>query len=273
MANKNITVISILLLMMTATAVCETKPKVKVPKSTLPEGYVLNYVQGEFSVSATGKSYFKIEDEIKDSGLIAEAGKTFKMLPSSTLEKLETLVKMDDCNKTIRLQATVVKYEGISYLFAASYIPLAAQESIEEPEPEATAEEGTETTEKPKKDSILSDEVKELLTPKFTPNLKQNKLPETFKVKDDYNLVSRTGFLTIDKDGKNFRIDSLGRKRAKSGFIPLPCGTLEMAEKKTYRIPGRRRYKISGIVTRYKGQDYLLLQKIVETYNHGNFAR
>jgi hypothetical protein len=46
---------------------------------------------------------------------------------------------------------------------------------------------------------------------------------------------------------------------------------LESAEEKTANEPDKVRFKIAGIVTRYKGENYLLLHRIVRIYSNGNF--
>jgi hypothetical protein len=90
---------------------------------------------------------------------------------------------------------------------------------------------------------------------------------------NDYNIVSKTGFVIVTGDIKSFRIDSLGRNVNNTSYILLPCRNLEWYEKVKYDIPGRRRYMVSGIVTEYEGRKYLLIQRLVRTYNNGNFAR
>ena len=35
----------------------------------------------------------------------------------------------------------------------------------------------------------------------------------------------------------------------------------------------RQRFRVSGIVTTFRGNTYMLLQRATRTYSHGNFAR
>jgi hypothetical protein len=46
-----------------------------------------------------------------------------------------------------------------------------------------------------------------------------------------------------------------------------------LAEITRAAIPEPVRFKIAGVVTKYKGEKYLLLQKATRIYGHGNFAR
>jgi hypothetical protein len=59
-------------------------------------------------------------------------------------------------------------------------------------------------------------------------------------------------------------------------FRLLPCQVLEQAELQS-ATGGLRsdqiRLKIAGIITEYKGDKYLLLQRATRVYSHGNFGR
>jgi hypothetical protein len=48
---------------------------------------------------------------------------------------------------------------------------------------------------------------------------------------------------------------------------------LELAEQRQSAVPEPVRFKIAGIVTKYKGKNYLLLQKVTRVYSHQNFDR
>lgn len=70
-----------------------------------------------------------------------------------------------------------------------------------------------------------------------------------------------------------FVLDALGRNVRPVSLRLLPCEALELAELAQSVIPEPVRFKIAGIVTKYKGEKYLLLQKATRIYSHGNFAR
>jgi hypothetical protein len=48
---------------------------------------------------------------------------------------------------------------------------------------------------------------------------------------------------------------------------------LELAEQRQSAVPVPVRFKIAGIMTKYKGENYLLLQKATRIYSHQNFDR
>ena len=267
---------SVLCVLLAASPLLAEPAAKKKPVILLREGFLLDYVQGVMTQNADGKWLFKADVKLFDGLKTLEAGAQIEMLPSSILEKLTTgLDPAKSAPKSInlRLQAATTKYKGKNYLFPTSYIPIS---KIEKPAPAPAAENKVETplqAKEAKDDPILSDEVKEMLKPTWTPDLGKKKRTDAIQVADDASLVGRTGFV-IGKDGKkHFQIDGLGRKIDRNTFKILPCTSLEFIEKARYRIPGRRRYSVSGIITTYKGQKYLFPQRIVRTYNHGNFAR
>lgn len=89
----------------------------------------------------------------------------------------------------------------------------------------------------------------------------------------DSVFVDRTGFL-IEQDGGRpvFVPDALGRNVQKLTLHLLPCTVLELTEQKQAAEPEKLRFKIAGIMTKYKGDNYLLLEKATRTYSHGNFG-
>ena len=69
------------------------------------------------------------------------------------------------------------------------------------------------------------------------------------------------------------KLDALGRQVSKRSLRLLPCEALELAELKISADFEQVRLKVAGILTKYKNEDYLLLQRATPTYSHGNFGR
>lgn len=89
----------------------------------------------------------------------------------------------------------------------------------------------------------------------------------------DSILVDRTAFLRKQNGRLVFVPDALGRNVQQLSLRLLPCEALELTERRQSAIPEPIRFKIAGIMTKYKGEEYLLLQKAIQVYNHGNFGR
>ena len=99
-------------------------------------------------------------------------------------------------------------------------------------------------------------------------------------LKQNFTLVDRTAlFRDMGRGAEgtwrkaSFVLDALGRKEAKISLRLLPCQALEWAQREQLTDPEELRFKIAGIVTKYKGKNYLLLQRATRTYSHGNFPR
>jgi hypothetical protein len=92
--------------------------------------------------------------------------------------------------------------------------------------------------------------------------------------KRDTVLADRTGFLRMqDKGLPIFTFDALGRNVQQRSFRLLPCEALERTEREQSEELDPVRFKIAGIVTRYKGKEYFLLERAVRAYSHESFGR
>ena len=274
--------------------------KSKVTPDYLPlrDGHVYSGVEGTLTKAQDGDKWFFAADvDISDTRGIVKAGQAVEMHPSSTLARIIENAE-DKSQIDIKLWARVTRYcnrnvlldnlpsrkfinrkvelkgeldkkyldehqYNKNYLFAMYFIPMTRQI-----EPEVKP--GKET--KPKEDSLIPEDILKQLKPKKVVNLA--KLKEALETETDVVLANRTGFVTIDDENKIFKIDSLGRKLDNLSFRLLDCEALESTERNLFENPMvRQRFKVSGIVTTYKGQNYMLLQRTVRTYSHGNFAR
>lgn len=88
----------------------------------------------------------------------------------------------------------------------------------------------------------------------------------------DTVLTDRIAFFNKRKDGGfSFALDAYGLNVGRLSVKLLPCQALELAEMRSASSIEPSRFKIAGIRTRYKGEDYLLLQRATRIYSHGNF--
>lgn len=89
----------------------------------------------------------------------------------------------------------------------------------------------------------------------------------------DSVLADRTAtLLKQDKGLPAFVLDAFGMSVGQATLHLLACEALELTEAQVGAALNRPRFKIAGIKTRYKGRDYLLLQKATRIYGHGNFS-
>ncbi len=88
----------------------------------------------------------------------------------------------------------------------------------------------------------------------------------------DSILADRMGRLSQRDDGGfEFVLDAYGLSAKSVTLRLLPCQALELTEDKIAASPERSTFKIAGIRTKYKGEDYILLQRAVRIFSHGNF--
>jgi hypothetical protein len=103
---------------------------------------------------------------------------------------------------------------------------------------------------------------------------KEAEQPQRAAMKLDTVLADRTAVLVKQADGRFvFVLDAYGLSVGDISFRLLPCEALELTEARQVAELNAVRFKIAGIQTKYKGTDYLLLQKATRAYSHGNFGR
>ena len=256
------------------------------------EGFMLEGVEGRISRAEGNedKWLFAADVDISDGRGVIKAGEAIELLPSGTLEQITAQVEEGKGGTGVRLWASVTRYSNRyrlsvgefddvsihkeffdkNFLFAWYFIPMSSireQQSEAENEEEAEQE---EVTQEEVEDSILPADVMAMLKPKRMVNLAKLK---KLDIKGDVMLADRTGFVVGGAGDKVFVIDGLGRNVEDISFRLLGCEVLERAEADLAGSPYRQRYRVAGRVTKYKGEFYMLLQRAVRTYNHGNFAR
>lgn len=271
----------------------------------LRDGFVLRGVDGKLSgPDANDAWHFEIASDVNDYRAVIEAGTKLELLPSSALEKMIADAQTRG-EVTYRLwNGRVTRYKGRNFIFATFFLPL---RPARKPEPRITAEPQQEQIESVEAPSVQKREIepivrdandvlaipldvleklrarREEMATTARPIVDSNSIsaedekqpePEHYSRGADSVFVDRTAFLVDQSDGRLvFTLDALGRNIQQLSLRLLPCEVLELAERKRSAELERVRFKIAGILTKYEGQDYLLLQKATPTYSHGNFGR
>jgi len=277
----------------------------------LRDGYVINGVDGSLiGPDSNDAWFFKLTSDVNDYRNVIKAGTMLELLPSATLEKMTADRKARTTTAYRLWNSRVTRYKGGNFIFPGYFMPLSKSEKpesslesqherkktdsvkpeqqrkrqleLDEPNdvlemPQEIREKLKTGREKPSAPSeVRPEEFEEMTeqTPSFiqTENDKSN--ARSYSRVADSVLVDRTGFLIgRDDGGLVFVPDALGRNVQNRSLHLLPCAALESAEKKQADEPEEIRFKVSGIVTKYKGKTYLLLEKAIQTYSHGNFGR
>lgn len=240
-------------------------------QTPLRDGFGLTGVDGKLS-SSEGKWFFKFDSEVSDDAGQINAGEVVELLPSTALEKITA-----DAEKRgeayYRLWGNVTKYKGSNFIFPIYFLPVSPAEG------EAAADQN-KLGEEPKVKIAINEPNDALAIPeeivkklKSRRVLRQEQLKVGLQLKQDYVLTDRTALLDRDSEGKpKVVLDAIGRNIPEISFRVLPCEVLEIAQREQSVEADPVRFKIAGILTQYKGEYYLLLQKATQAYSHGNFG-
>jgi len=273
----------------------------KTSQALLNDGFVLTGIDGKLSSPDGNETWlFILASDVNDGKSQVGANTSLQLLPSSSLEKMTVDMKQRG-GEDYRIWARVTRYKGRNFLFPVYFLPLSkpkdsalamptdanladiSQAEQVKPTPAANEPNGTLAIPKEVTDR-LSDRPTIYRRQPQEPNSRGEKLQG---IKQDYVLADRTGFISLPShigftyDGltpprTEFVLDGLGLQVQQTAFRLLPCQVLEQAEQQSAAGGFRSdkiRLKIAGIITEYKGDKYLLLQRATRAYSYGNFGR
>jgi hypothetical protein len=278
----------------------------------LRDGFVMTGVNGNLiGPDSNDVWFFELTTDVNDYRTVIKAGTSLELLPSAALEKMTDDKKMRTTAAYRLWNSRVTKYKGRNFIFPGYFMPLSKADKLE-PEPSQepqlkqqepgriqsgqeelqqlaldepndvlaipqeiieklrTRRERTTVSKKPIADS------NEISVDELQPAMEVEKLPDDqhYTRSSDSIFVDRTALLIKQDDGRLIFVpDALGRNVQKLSLNLLPCAALELTELKQAAEPEPLRFKIAGIITKYKGDNYLLLEKATRAYSHGNFGR
>jgi len=268
----------------------------------LRDGFVLTGVDGklaihdsndEFRDFASDRWFFEFDSDVSDGRGLIKAGASLELLPSSVLERMIA----DANNRTgtsYRLGGRITQYRGKNFIFPTYFLPLTKTKKSPSPTSQKSPQQESRLTINEPNDVLtIPKELIEKLPDrkKRIDHRKREEHSEEIRTKpaelggerksgpkQDFILADRIGFIRDTGHGAqdtwrevSFVLDALGRTEAKISLRLLPCQALEQAQHKQSAEPDTLRFKIAGIVTKYKGKHYLLLQRATRVYSHGNF--
>jgi hypothetical protein len=271
----------------------------------LRDGFVMMGVDGNLiGPDSNDVWFFELASDVNDFRTLIKAGTKLELLPSAALEKMTADKKMRTTAAYRLWNSRVTKYKGRNFIFPGYFMPLSKAEKAEhEPSKESQPKQQEPARTQPVQDldepndilSLPQEIIEKLKAKRARPSVSrqpmadsneisvdkskpatEEKLPfdQSYARSTDSVLVDRTGFLVEHDDGRLvFVPDALGRNVQKLSLHLLACAALELTELKQADEPEKVRFKIAGILTKYKGDNYLLLEKATIAYSHGNFGR
>ena len=230
------------------------------------------------------------------SGSTLKAGMRLELLHSSTLQRMIASVSKTSGSSSqtgqpnCLLSGRVTKYKGRNFIFPNYFLPLRTEKpKVEIPDANVPAPANVMPLDEPNDVLAMPPDIVEKLRARRQAEISNSEVPTDAarQAIEDANiagavpsaqspdsiLIDRTALLVQRQAGLVFSLDALGRNIEHVSLRLLPCEALEMAEREQAAEPDHVRFRIGGIVTRYKGEDYILLQKAIRTYSHGNFGR
>lgn len=269
----------------------------------LRDGFVMNGVDGKLiGPDSNDVWFFELASDVNDYRTFVKAGTRLELLPSVTLEKMIADKKTRTTKAYQLWNSRVTKYKGRNFIFLGYFMPLSKAEKLKpsqksqgkEKEPDqlqpvqdidepndvlALPREIVEKLRARRERTALSRQSiadsNEISVDKQQPATKEKPTDaQDYTRRFDSVLVDRTGFLIEHDDNRLvFVPDALGQNVQQVSFHLLPCAVLELTELEQSAEPEKVRFKVAGIMTKYKGENYLLLEKAIRTYSHGNFGR
>ena len=258
----------------------------------LRDGFVLRGIDGTLTgPDSNDVWFFELASDVTDRDTVVKAGTKLELLPSSALEMMITHTKTHTAATYQLWNSTVTRYKGRNYIFPVYFLPVNLKDEKSElnettPEEKTPKDSDDNASDLPTIPPDIMEKIKAAREEMFKTS---QRIPDSDITTIDDNqhtakglktaitdsiLVGRTAVLVKQKKNEyEFTLDSIGRNVEKESFRLLPCEELERAEQKQSTNPEPIRFDITGILTKYKGNEYLLLNKATETYNHGNFNR
>lgn len=243
----------------------------------LRDGFEITGLDGYLSKTESGGWSFAFDRDVTDSRAVLRKNVAVKMLPCAGLETMIASAK-NNKRAMYRIWATATRYRGENYLFANYSLPVSVANSMPKISTDKTDSASSNTGSmnvavNQEQDLVqLPDDIVERMQSRKI--VQTHQLQKTLELKRDMALIDRTGFIVEKQDGFcQLRLDSLGRNIQNVTFEILPCEALSIAQRKQATEPEQIRLKVAGIITKFQGKNYLLLQRAKRVYSYQNFHR
>jgi hypothetical protein len=260
----------------------------KSPAKPPADGTILTSVDGKLIPGIGDTWLFElVADANSVSGIVA-AGTRFELLSCAAMELLIADVN-DRYAPMYRLSARVTRFRGKSFLFPTYYLPLS---KLKDAKSAAASSEGAGNLGAPvqggesEPDLTIPPEVMEKLKGRRAirgpqkENSRPAGSPESRRSPDRMfvDTVGRiepvaSGLRPSAPDRFLFIPDAFGWNVSKMRYELLPCAMLEQALQSRAESPEPIRFNVAGLVTEFKGKNYLLLQRAIRAYGQGNFVK
>jgi len=307
--NKKLTTV-ILVFCISAVALKSALSAGMTEKSLLPDGFILRGIEGKLVRQDANEGwFFEFDSAARRNKEVLKAGTNLELLPSSTLERMladandrsaaspvrskasgtTTMASRQTSNgASYRLWARVTRYKDRNFIFPEYFLPL-GKAKPSRPSTIQQSEEKARPSVVDSNDELgIPQQILEKLESRRT--VRRQPTERRAAIKQNYVLVNKTGFIrdsghvtlvsakaeAVAGRGTRYGVfvfNAFGLNIQQTTVRLLPCQALELAEQQADTEPDPIRFKIAGIVTEYKGEKFLLLQRATRVYSYGNFAK
>ena len=241
------------------------------------EGFMFSGAEGKVSFDRSKHiCLFTLSSDVNDSFTRVEANTQMPILSSAALERLCSDVN-ERVEPTYRLWGRVTQYKNQNYIFPAYFFPLSRVKSADE---YAATQRPGDNVDKPEQELRINEPEDSVVIPNNVLKklsgqsfVRTEQVTEEFEIEVDTIISDRMARLQETSDGNMVVVlDSLGRNASTIRLRALPSQALERAERIQETEPEDVYFRISGLLTKYKGDYYLLLQRIARVYSYQNFS-
>jgi hypothetical protein len=246
----------------------------------LPEGYIV--ANRKVRIEHRDRWFLLHPDPVPG---LPETG-PLRVLPNGRMAMLEAILAQADPHRQFIVTGRVTEYQGVNYILIENLLEQ-SEETPQKSEPAAApTTAATETS--PAHEPTAEEVVKRLMETKprravvlpeqavaagsaSAPATQGNAEGDNARWSEDTVLVDRVGRIVPGDQSWLLAFDDLGTGQKPKPILLLPCRLLETAVSLTGGGTKPITLVISGEITAHKGNNYLLLRKVLVRRDLGNF--
>jgi hypothetical protein len=252
----------------------KTSPLVRLTPRVVADGTGLDAVDVSLFQTQDFSWAFTFHTQVTDNIGVIKAGDQVPVLHCIALEKMQDTLKSNP-DAQFRVWGRMTQFQGKNYVFPQIFVILHIEPNapIQADNNNPQEQKGKIVTNEPNDAVFVPDNIADMLQPKRTVDLADiaTSVPQ---LEENVLFSTRTGFIISDSgDNYVFKPDGLGRNLQMTSFHVLPNDVLWHAVKEINSVPHRVRFRVTGILTKFQGQYYMLIQSASRQFSNGNLAR